>query len=153
MALKLASRSETFKVVPRVDSALLPESDYGAYLESLNEDHLKFRDGEQPTRIVLRKVLPYGLAQRVSNEQLTIDDGKPKVNISFIAEEVRCSIVGIENPDSVPEAEKIVFKAEGDGGLNREIMSSFMAAGLAMDLYNALGVARGKQQEDVKKNS
>jgi|GEM_PF-6405303 len=144
MALKLPSKSESFKVVMRIDSALGEGADYEAYLESLSEEHLKLV--EEPTRLVMRKVLPYRLAQGVQNQQFSYKGGEVQIQPAFMLEEVRCSIIAVENPASVPDDEKIEFKAHSDGGASEDLMSLLQAAGLVMDLFRARQTAVGSKE-------
>ena len=61
MALKLSHISaDTIKVICRMDSALAGTGeDYQAYLDGgLDESKLVFVEGDEPTRFVLRTVLP-----------------------------------------------------------------------------------------------
>jgi len=152
MALKLPSRNETYKVVLRIDSAVgCSAEEYDRYLETLDESLLKLK--EEPTRFVMRKVLPYRLASQVQDMQFGFEKNEVKVRSSFMLEEVRCSLVGIENPPHIPESEKIEFKAHGDGGASEDLMASLGAAGVAMDLYKTRqAFSPKKDQEDLKKS-
>jgi hypothetical protein len=151
MALKLPSKSESFKVVMRIDSALGEGADYDAYLNSLSEEHLKLVD--EPTRLVMRKVLPYRLAQGVQNQQFKYQGGEVTIQPAFMLEEVRCSIIGVENPANVSDEDKIDFKAHSDGGASEDLMSLLQAAGLVVDLYRARQSAVGPKDatDGVKK--
>jgi len=160
MSLKLPSRTDTIKVIVKVDSALkwpesAEESDelWAAYLKSNDESYLEFKEGEQPTRFVLRKVLNYDQAQKVQNQQMSMKDGQIQVQMSFIMEEVRQALVGIENPELTPLADQIVFKKDGDGGASKEIVEGLHALGVVMDLYTARQNATAKFSEDLKKKS
>ena len=80
MAVILNSKRETFEVVLSVDSALdMSEEEFSAYRETLDDGLLKFKDGQEPTRWVMRKVLPFGLAKKVQNEQMTSVNGEMRV--------------------------------------------------------------------------
>jgi hypothetical protein len=151
MALKLPSKSESFKVVMRIDSALGEGADYDLYLESLNEEHLRLV--EEPTRLVMRKVLPYRLAQGVQNQQFSYKGGEVQIQPAFMLEEVRCSIISVENPATVAGEDKIDFKAHSDGGASEDLMSLLQAAGLVMDLYRARQTAVGSKDigDGIKK--
>lgn len=151
MALKLPSRNETFKVVLRLDSAIgCPAEDYDKYLESLDESVLQLT--EEPTRFVMRKVLPYRLASGVQDKQFSFKKGEVEVRSSFMLEEVRCSIVGIENPAHIPLEERLEFKADGDGGASEDLMSILGASNLVMDLYRARQTVNSSRiQDSVKK--
>lgn len=150
MALKLPSRNETFKVVLRLDSAIgCPPDDYDRYLETLDETVLQLQ--EEPTRFVMRKVLPYRLASGVQDKQFSFKKGEVEVRSSFMLEEVRCSIVGIENPSHLPSDERLEFKADGDGGASEDLMAILGASGLVMDLYRARQTANGNRNQDAVK--
>ena len=152
MALKLPSLHDTFKVVLRIDSAVQADAEaYQRYLETLDEGHLLL--SEEPTRFVMRKVLPNRLFKKVQNEQFEMVDGKMQVQLAFTSEEVRCSLIGVENPPHVPADERLEFKAESDGGASENLMASLNAAGVVMDLYRARQTAVGPKtgQDALKK--
>lgn len=151
MALKLPSRNETYKVVLRLDSAIgCGDEDYERYLETLDESILQLK--EEPTRFVMRKVLPYRLASGVQDKQFSFKKGEVEVRSSFMLEEVRCSIVGIENPPHLAPEDRLEFKADGDGGASEELMAALGASGLIMDLYKTRQTVNPKpNQEAVKK--
>ena len=142
MALKLPSLHDTFKVVLRIDSAIGADAEaYERYLETLDEGLLQLK--EEPTRFVLRKVLPNRLYKKIQGDQLQMKDGEMKVFFSFTSQEVRCSLIGIENPPHLPAEDRIEFKAESDGGASEDLMSQLQAAGVVMDLYKAKQAAVG----------
>jgi len=151
MALKLPSRSDSVKVVLRIDSAIGEGADYEAYLTSLDESHLKLT--EEPTRIVMRSVLPLRLYKKVQDDQVEYSDGKANIRTSFTSEEVRCSIIAIENPAHLPLDQRVEFKAASDGGASEELTSLFAAAGVLLDLYRArqTAVSPKDQQDALKK--
>lgn len=158
MSLKLPSRTDTIKVIVRADSALKwPESKedadevWASYLKSNDEGFLEFNEGEQPTRFVLRKVLTYDQAQKVQNQQMTMRDGQVQVQMSFIMEEVRQSLVDIENPELTPLPDRIQFKKDSDGGCSKEIVEGLHALGAVMDLYTARQNASAKFSDELKK--
>ncbi len=145
MAVQLATRLETFKVILRIDGSLVKnDEEYNEYLKTLDESILKFEDGaEEPTRIVMRKVLPYALAQKVENQKLKFKDGEVQMQTAFIMEEVRCSIVDIENPGTLPNTK------HGDGGASIELIEILVGAGVINDLYTARQNMANKK--DLKK--
>ncbi len=142
MAVHLATKGETFKVVLRVDSALdMTSEEYDAYIK--DPSLLKVKEGEQPTFVVMRKVIPYGLAQKIENQKMKYKEGEVQLQMGFMMEEVRCAIVDIENPGNLPTAK------HGDGGASFELMELLVNAGLVNDLYAARQAAAG--QTDLKK--
>jgi hypothetical protein len=158
MALKLPSRTETLKCVVRADSSLLWSGDpitddetWAAYLKSGDESLLRFKDGEQPTRFVLRKVLSFDQNARVQNAQTTMKDGQIQIQMSFIQEDVRQALVDIENPDYVPLPDRIQYKRDSDGSCSKEIVEGLQAIGAVMDLFTIRQNATSKFTEDLKK--
>ena len=153
MAIKLPSSAETIEVIARVDSAITPTSEqYEQYLKTLDETLLPLVDGQEPTRFVMRKILPFRLSQKVKNEQLSIGrDGKPEFRFASITEEVRCALVGIKNPASLPKEDHIEFSKDGDGGASESLMASLDAAGIVWDLHLARTNAIQAGAEAVKK--
>lgn len=152
MAVLLATKRDTFDVIVSVDTSLdVTEDQWNLYKETLDEAHLRFREGMQPTRFVLRQVLPFALAKRVQNDQMTTKNGAMEVQLGFISEEVRASLVDIKNPDDVPEDQKIKFEKDKDGGASEKLMELLIAARLVEELYSARQVKIGKMSELLKK--
>jgi hypothetical protein len=150
MALQLPSLSETIDVIARIDSAIekTGEDSYEKYLATGDESHLVFTDGEEPTRFTMRKVLPYNLSQKVQSEMVKMTGGgEVNVSMTFIAEEVRCSLVGIKNPSSLAADKQIKFERDGDGGASKDLMAQLVGCGVAMNLFTAK-----KSRETAKKN-
>jgi len=81
------------------------------------------------------------------NSQVSFEDGKASVNISFIMDEVRCALLSMEGPGS--EA----FKKDKDGYASMDIVNALYNAGVLMDLYNGRRNASGEGVEDVPKKS
>lgn len=152
MAISLPNRLDTIEVILRIDDALdVEDSDYDAYLETLDKSLLKFHEGKEPTLFVMRKVQPFGLSKKVQNEQAEFRGGEVHVNLGFIMEDVRCSLVDIKNPPSVPEGQRIIFKKEKDGGASEELMELLNAVGAVNDLYRARNGQIKKANEATKK--
>lgn len=140
----------TVNVIVSKDSAIkeTSEEDYESYLESLDESKLTFTDGVEPTRFVLLKTLPYRDSKLVMNSQVSIEDDKPKVNISFIMDEVRCALQGIEGPNSTA-----FVKDKRDGYADTKLINYLYNRGVLMDLYSGRRNAGGDGDEDVPKKS
>ena len=135
MALNLDFGSDNFEVISSKDSSIgaSPEK-YSEYLSTLNESLLELKPGSEPTRFIMRKILPYGVQQRLRNEQTTIKHtGEASIHIGFIMEEVRASLVDIKNPGS----SMLVYKRDSDGLASKELVSLLEAAGIAGELYKA----------------
>jgi hypothetical protein len=144
MALKLVQLESTFAVILKFDSALDYEDEkerdeaYDKYLESgLDESLLKFKDGDAPTKFVMRKTLPWGLAKKIEDEKVMMSKGEMQIKMSFMAEEVRCSLVDILNPPHVPEDEQIKYVRHSDGGASEKILEKLMALGVVPHLFSA----------------
>ena len=121
------------------------EEEYEEYLKDLDESKLPVVS--EPTRFLMKKTLPYKDTKRVMNSQVSFDDGKPNVNVSFIMDEVRCALVGIEGPGAE------TFKKDKDGYASMDIVNSLYNSGVLMDLYNGRRNAAGEAGADVPKKS
>lgn len=139
MALKLGSVADVFKLISRHDESLaddLTDEEFELYQESLDESHLRLKS--EPTRFVIRRTLPFAAQQEVTNQQVKVGrDGKPQVNFGFMLEEVRCALIGIENPSDMPESDKIEFKKEADGFASKELIAKLNAVGIVSEIYAA----------------
>jgi hypothetical protein len=153
MAVILQAKHETFDVVLSCDSALdVTEQEWELYKETLDEVHLKFKEGESPTRFVMRKVLPYGLAKKVQNEQATLDDSKNmRVNLGFINEEVKAALIDIKNPPGIDPDKMLKFEKDKDGTASEKLMELLIASGIVMELYSARQVKISSQAAYLKK--
>lgn len=149
--------NSTFKVIASIDGALDQNvigfsEKYSEYLETNNESILPFVEGEQPTRFVMRKTLPMSAHETIMQKQVSIgDDMKPRINLSYTLEEVRCSLVGIENPANLPEDQKIVFHLDSDGFASRELIAQLHEAGIINQLFSARQSFVQKAQHVSKK--
>jgi hypothetical protein len=129
------------EVVLRVDSALdLSEgetNEYDEYIESgLDEGKLKFKEGMEPTRFVMKRNIPLKHATRIENAKLKYDAaGEVSVQLGFIIEEVRAALKGVKNPESVPKAQQIDLKFTGDGLVDERQMAALISAGVVQNLY------------------
>ena len=83
MGIKLSQISDgVVEVISRIDDAIVfEEESYSKYLETLDESNLTFVEGKQPTRFVMRKVLPYKLSQKVQNKQLSFEGKTPQFSL------------------------------------------------------------------------
>jgi hypothetical protein len=123
--------NSTIKVIVHKDSAIknVTEAVYEQYLKDLDEDKLSI-EGE-PTRFVKKKNLPYKETKRILDHQVGLDENKGvKLNMSFMHEEVRSALVGIEGPG----ADK--FKMIG-GRASDDIINALVTKGVISDLYAA----------------
>lgn len=137
---------KTVSIIVSKDSSIKGVEDevYDKYLDSLDESLLPIQG--EPTRFLLKRTLPYRDTKRVMNSQVSFEDGKPNVNISFIMDEVRCALVGMEGPGSDG------FKKDKDGYASMEVVNALYNAGVLMDLYNGRRSATGGSEETPKKS-
>ena len=152
MAILLPTQKDTFEVIVSIDSALdsTPEQ-WEKYRETLDESHLSFKEGMEPTRFVMRRVLPFALDKKVQNEKVTTKDGKMEVQLGFISEEVRASLVDIKNPADVPQEQWIKFEKEKDGGASEKLMELLSAVSIVDELFSARQVKVIRTSDLLKK--
>jgi hypothetical protein len=137
---------KTVSIIVSKDSAIkgVSEEVYEKYLETLDESILPI-EGE-PTRFLMRKTLPYKETKRVMNSQVSFKGGKPSVNISFMMDEVRYALVGIEGPGAEG------FKKDPDGYAAQDVVNALYNAGVLMDLYHGRKNASGEDVDASKKS-
>jgi hypothetical protein len=155
MAIMLSKISEgNIEVISKIDSALKEVTDeqYSEYLKTLDESLLRFHDGEQPTRFVMRKVLPYGIGQKIKNNQMRMEKGEMQIQMGFMTEEVRAALIDIKNPVGIPEEQQIKFKRGSDGSASEDLLALLDAAGIVNDLFAARKNYMEKSVDNVKKN-
>jgi len=129
---------KTVSIIVSKDSSIkgCSEEAYEEYLKTLDESKLTF-DGE-PTRFLMKKTLPYRDTKKVMNSQVSFEDGKASVNISFMMDEVRCALVGMEGPGSEH------FVKDKEGYASMDVVNALYNAGVLMDLYNGRRNAAGE---------
>lgn len=153
MGLNLSTINQEIKVISRIDSALNSLENYKEYLETLDESLLDFKEGGKPTRFVMRKIIPYGLQQNIKNKMMQMEQGEMQIKLSFMSDEIRASLIDIENPDDIPEDQKLVFITDKDNLVSEHIMSILDQAGVISDLYAARKNAINKTfGNDLKKS-
>lgn len=137
---------QTVSIIVSKDSSIkgVDEETYEKYLEALDESLLVI-EGE-PTRFIMKRTLPYRDTKRVMNSQVSFENGKPNVNISFIMDEVRCALVGMEGPGADG------YKKDKDGYASMEVVNALYNAGVLMDLYNGRKSAADDSSEVPKKS-
>jgi len=138
---------KTVSVIVSKDSSIKGVADevYEQYLKDLDESKLPIQGPS--TKFIMKRTLPYKDTKRVMNSQVSFDDGKASVNISFIMDEVRCALVGMEGPGA--EA----FKKDKDGYASMDVVNSLYNSGVMMDLYNARRNSAGEGTADLPKKS
>lgn len=155
MALTLNLSKGSIDVVISKDPAVgCDEEGYKAYVESFrkgqgDESLLKMTD--EPTRFTLKKMIPYDAALEVKDRQMGFEDGKPRVRLSFMVEEIRYALVGIKNPPNVLPEAAIEFKRDSDNFASKELVQLMEQAGWINDLYAARKMATSSDVEGIKK--
>lgn len=157
MALKLDQLEGPIVVISKKDSALdCTDEEYQAYLDGgLDESVLKFKEGDAPTKFVMRKTLPWGVAKKLEDDKVSMNKGEMQIRMSFMAEEVRLSLIDIINPPHISEADQLKFKKSGDGGASELLMEKLLAWGLVPELYAARRAVLEKNtlnKPDLKKS-
>lgn len=156
MAINLSHLQDGYlEVVVSCDTALdMTETEYEEYQKSLDKNLLKIKAGDEPTWFVLRKILPNRAEENIKAKsmQYNKDDGSIYIGTSHIAAEVRWALVDIKNPANCPGG--LVFKKDGDGGAQPQLMAMLEAAGITNDLYVARRnyLARFSGAENLKKS-
>lgn len=155
MALSLEIGKDTLEVISSKDGALgvVPDAPwldekgertfdekgkaltiYGRYLDTLDESVLQLKADVLPTRFVLKKLLAFGVAQKIKTQQSGVSaDGKVEVRMGYIMDEVRAALVGVENPGS-PSLE---FKKDADGYACKHLVALLESAGILNELFAA----------------
>lgn len=150
MALKIVTGiKDNIKVIVREDSSIpedLSDEEWTAYVETLDETYLRLKD--EPTRFVMRTTLPFEAQMSIRNAQLSYTNGKPEVKTGYMLEEVRCSLIGIENP---PGAESFKFRKDDDGYAARELIADLSSYGLVTTLFILRNSAVSKVFTPTKK--
>lgn len=137
---------KTVSIIVSKDSSIKGVADevYEKYLESLDESLLPIQG--EPSRFIMKRTLPYRDTKKVMNSQVSFIDGQPNVNISFIMDEVRCALVGMEGPGAEG------FKKDKDGYASMDVVNALYNSGVLMDLYNGRKSAAGEDEGTSKKS-
>lgn len=144
MAFLLSKDSEIVKVIARCDDSLICddveafEKAYESYLEDLDESKLQFSEGCEPTRFLLKRNLNLKEHIKIKNDQVKVTN-KGEFLLqqgSYQVEEVRMSLVGIENPPNVIGC--LEYKADGAGGASKDLLEKLVMAGIVDDLHSVL---------------
>jgi len=148
MAFGMSGGADTIEVICSKDSAVKCDMDtYGKYLESLDESLLEMPEDAAPTRFVLKKTLPFGVVQRIKNQQLGYKDGEVQVQMGFTLEEVRCALVDVKGAGAGLE-----FKKEADGYASKTLIEKLESYGIVQELFTARQGAIKARGEISKKS-
>lgn len=135
MALFLDVGRDSIEVISSKDESVTADADaYSKYLDTLDEALLCLKDGVEPTRFVLRKLLSYGMSQKIKTEQAGLNEhGKVEIRMGYILDDVRASLIDVKNPGS----DLLKFKRDSDGYASKELVALLEGAGIANELYAA----------------
>lgn len=152
MAFAFATEKEQIKIISIKDSSLDKsvkdfETVFENYRKTLDESLLTFLPGVTTTRFVLNTELKYKAQQILENMKVKIQDGEAVPQLGFMMEEVRLSLVDIENPDG-----KIAFKKESDGYASKDLIALLNRLGIAGELYLVKSMQSQVDAEAAKKN-
>ena len=150
MALIISKNDGSIKVISSKDSSVNCDDEaYELYQKDLDEDLLEL-EGE-PTRFVLRKGLNYKDQQIVKDAQIKMDGKNFSISLSYMMEEVRLSLIDIENPADLSDIQKINFKRASDGKSSHDLIAMLETAGIVTELFTARQNAIGVLKESTKK--
>lgn len=127
-------------VIVQADTSLdVSEEVYSEYLKNLDESILTFKDGEEPTRWIMKRTLPLKHATKIENSKVRYDkSGEIQIQLgNAVHDEIRAALKDIRNPDSVPEDKALKLKFTGDGFVRDDIFEKLVACGIVQNLYTA----------------
>ena len=150
MALLLSKNDGVIKVISSKDSAVNCDDEaYELYQKDLDEELLEL-EGE-PTRFVLKKGLNYKEQQAVKDAQVKMDGKKFSVSLSYMMEEVRIALTGVDNPADLPLDKQIIYKRASDGKASEDLIAMLESAGVVTELYTARQNSLGVLTDETKK--
>lgn len=151
MAISLSTEDKNIRVIAFVDPAIegTTREEYEDYLKDLNENKLKMVEGQKPTKFVLKVFLDYKDAQKVKSGQTRTEGRDIHFDLSYTMEEVRRSLIGIENPGPGLTFARDKSDGKADKNLIARLESASVVGDLALARANAL---KGQGSEDAKKN-
>lgn len=156
MALTLNTGRGNIEVIARLDGSIpkdLPKDEYDNYLETLNEDLLRLKEGVKPTRFVMRREIPFGVKQGLRSKNMKVAKGDVQVDINYATDIVRAALIDIKNPDEVPQEHRIIFRRDKDGLASSDLINILDDAGVVMDLFGAYSNATASEKgEEDRKN-
>jgi len=150
MALNFENENDFFEVISFKDeSVTCDQESYGEYLKTLDETILQLKPDVMPTRFKMKKIIPYAVKKNLRKDQYGMDtEGKNiNVNLGFIIDEVRASLVDINNPGKGLE-----FKKDGDNMASKLLIEKLDTYGIVQELYAARQGVLGAKGSVSKKS-
>jgi hypothetical protein len=150
MALIISKNEGQIKVVSSKDGSVnCSTEDYKSYLETLDETLLKL-EGE-PTRFVMQKGLSYKDQQVIKDAQIKMKGKDMSFQLSYMMEEVRLSLLDIENPMTMRPEDRIEYKKESDGRTSKALIAMLESAGIVGELFSARHNSMASLSNEAKK--
>lgn len=126
---------------------------YEEYLTDLDEDHLRFVEGQLPSRFVMKSVLDWKTSNILKNKMIQAKrkkkGGGMDVDFKMGArglDEVRATLIGIEHPPGCDPGD-LVFSADIDGLASKDLMMVLDEVGIVNDLFAARSALKGSDKK------
>lgn len=154
--LKLPKIDAVIRVISRLDTGLNttdPEFDqkYNEYLKNLDESILPIKDQNVITRFIMSTTPSYNEAQSMIAMQFKLKDGPKSIDPNYLLEQVRNSLIRIENGPNVSQEDRIIWKADSDGKTDKNLIAQLHTVGAIFDLFTAR-INATSSASNVKKN-
>lgn len=150
------SKNTKVKVILSVDRSIGKKSAYADYIESFkkgegDESLLELKEGEYPTRFVLRKNLTFETKQKIRSKNFKWksrkeEEGGIDIDINYSYDLIRVALIDIENPPDVDNV--LTFKNDNDNYCSKEIINILDENNVITDLITAYSNATSKQDEE-----
>ncbi len=117
------------------------------YLKTLDEKFLNLKEGIEPTRFILKGELDWQGSKALMDSQLEIKGKEASFKMGSILDEVRYSLIDIEN------GQGLEYKCGEDGYTSQDLIAALHAVGIVMELWTALKHLRKdlKKEEETRK--
>lgn len=141
MAIKLNQKNpiNAVIVISKNDDAVdLKASKWDDYKETADVSKLAFLPDAQPTRFLCNFELSSRQMAAVKNGMLSgkDDEGNPQLTLgSWAHRVVKFTLKDIQNPESVPEAERIVYKKDENGLAHDDLIGTLDRYGIVDEIF------------------
>jgi hypothetical protein len=117
-----------------------PKSDLEKYRETWDFDsHCMLKEGHEPTRFKINFALSHKKQVIIDNASLGGDGKKEEFGFKLgkhKSSTVKCVLCGIENPESVPPAQRLTFKRDRHGFADDALLEELGRFGILDDIYS-----------------
>lgn len=143
MAMRNSKKRDlsALELVARNDDAInFKASNYAEYVKELDEKHLVFVEGAQPTRFILNFEFDGKGAQKVKNSMIASkdDNDEPSVSLGTWQFQVaRQALRAITNPPDLPLAEQFIMRRDEKGLVHDELLAKLDKQGIIQDIFTA----------------